>query len=127
MRWGTHPGLDTSPLLETIITIIHALIHIYRQPRVTSLPIGIFWEVGGNWKTRRKPTWTQREHVKDLTDNFVSTVSSGWNQEPWSSDVATHTRPLGQVFIEIKQERKYHSFEENGLFNQIHLVVKCAV
>lgn len=68
------------------------LIHIYQQLRVASPPIGMFWEVRGNWRMRRKPSWTQKERV---------------NQGPWSCEEATHTVPLCQPIKYNLEEKPF--------------------
>lgn len=102
---GVHPRWDSSPSQESMII----LIHISRQLRVSGPPAGMFREVGGNWRTKRKPIWTEGEHVKC---HIYSKPSSVWNQEPWSCEVATHTVPLCQPVKDSKQKSKYHNLEE---------------
>lgn len=52
------------------------------------------WEVGGNWRTLRKPKHTQVQPVNLSTD---SNSSSGLNRGPWSCEVTTKPpcRPFG--------------------------------
>lgn len=49
-------------------------------------------------RTHPKPIWTQGEHLKHQTD---SNLSAGWNQGPWSYQVATQPTQMNDSIYKL--------------------------